>query len=154
MSITKIEQASLSDLNELMAWRMEVLHEVFNIPQDADVSTLRNANLEYYRRAFQEGSHIACFASHDGEKVGCGAICLQEEMPSPDNPPGRCAYLMNIYVRSPFRRLHIGTTIVEWLIDKARSNGIGKIYLETSDAGREMYRHLHFQKMKDLMMLK
>ncbi len=26
-----------------------------------------------------------------------------EELPSPDNPSGKCAYLMNIYVREAFR---------------------------------------------------
>lgn len=154
MSETRIQKAALSDLDELITWRMEVLHDVFDIPRDEDVSALENANLEYYRRALREGGHIACFALYDGEKVGCGAICLQEEMPSPDNPSGSCAYLMNIYVRPPFRRHHIGTAIVEWLIGEARRSGAGKIYLETSDAGRGMYRHLHFHKMKDLMILK
>lgn len=154
MNEIRIESASLPDLDELITWRMEVLHEVFDISQDADVSTLRATNLEYYRHAFQEKSHIACFALYDGVKAGCGAVCLQEEMPSPDNPTGLSAYLMNIYVRPSFRRLHIGSTIVEWLIKEARRNGVGKIYLETSDAGREMYRLLHFEKMKDLMILK
>lgn len=154
MNKIQITQATLSDLDELIAWRMEVLHDVFHIPQDTDVSTLRNANLEYYRRALPVRNHIACFALYGGKKVGCGAVCLQEEMPSPDNPSGKCAYLMNIYVRPTFRRLHIGTTIVEWLIKEAKRNGAGKIYLETSDAGREMYLLLHFEKMKDLMILK
>lgn len=154
MSSIQIRKSSFSDLDELLAWRMEVLHEVFGIPQEADISALENANFEYYRHAFLDGSHIACFALYDGIKIGCGAACLQEEMPSPDNPSGKCAYLMNIYVRPQFRRLHIGTAIVEWLIKEARRNGAGKIYLETSDAGRKMYRRLHFQEMKDLMILK
>lgn len=134
MNKIEIIQATLSDLDELMAWRMEVLHDVFDIPQNTDVSELRNANLEYYRRALPVGSHIACFAMYGGKKVGCRGICLQEEMPSPDNPSGKCAYLMNIYVRPAFRRLHIGTTIVDWLIDEARKKGAEKIYLETSEA--------------------
>lgn len=154
MNRVEIKQASLLELDELMAWRMEVLHEVFDIPQDADVSELRNANLEYYRRALPVGNHIACFALYGGKKVGCGGICLQEEMPSPDNPSGKCAYLMNIYVRTPFRRLHIGTSIVEWLIDEARKKGAEKIYLETSEAGRKMYLRLSFQEMNDMMILK
>jgi Acetyltransferases len=154
MNKIEITQATMSNLDELMAWRMEVLHEVFDIPYNTDVSELRNANLEYYHRALPIGSHIACFALYGGKKVGCGGICLQEEMPSPDNPSGKCAYLMNIYVRPPFRLLHIGTAIVEWLIKDVRRKGADKIYLETSEAGRGMYRHLNFQDMKDLMILK
>ena len=78
---------------------MEVLHCVFSIPADADTAELRQQNIDYYRKALANDSHIACFAEEDGEIVGCGGLCLYDEMPSPDNPTGHCAYLMNIYVR-------------------------------------------------------
>lgn len=151
MNGISIEKAALSELDELMAWRMEVLHEVFGIPADADTSALEQANRECYRYALSRGEHIACFARYDGKRVGCGGICLQQEMPSPDNPTGRCAYLMNIYIRSSYRRLHIGTALVSWLVEQAKRQRAGKIYLETSDAGRAMYRRLRFEEMKDMM---
>ena len=153
MNGISIEKATLSELDELMAWRMEVLHEVFGIPVDADTLTLKQANREYYRYALSRGEHIACFAYYKGQKVGCGGICLQQEMPSPDNPTGRCAYLMNIYTRSSYRRLHIGTALVGWLVEQAKRQRAGKIYLETSDAGCAMYRRLRFEEMKDMMKL-
>lgn len=149
-----IEKAALSELDELMTWRMEVLHEVFGIPADADTSALEQANREYYGYALSRGEHIACFARYDRQRIGCGGICLQQEMPSPDNPTGRCAYLMNIYVRVPYRRLHIGTSIVRWLVEEAKRRNAGKIYLETSDAGRTMYHGLRFEVMKDMMKLR
>ena len=153
MNGISIEKATLSELDELMAWRMEVLHEVFGLPADADTSTLEQANRKYYRYALPRAEHIACFARYDGQRVGCGGICLQQEMPSPDNPTGRCAYLMNIYIRSSYRRLHIGTALVNWLVEQAKRQRAGKIYLETSDAGRAMYRRLQFEEMKDIMKL-
>ena len=80
-----IRQASLDDLDLLIQWRMEVLHCVFSIPADADTAGLRQANIGYYRQALTNGSHIACFAEENGEIVGCGGLCLYDEMPSPDN---------------------------------------------------------------------
>lgn len=153
MNGISIEKATLSELDELMAWRMEVLHEVFGLPADADTSTLEQANREYYRYALPRSEHIACFARYDGQRVGCGGICLQQEMPSPDNPTGRCAYLMNIYIRSSYRRLHIGTALVGWLVEQAKRQRARKIYLETSGPGRAMYRRLRFEEMKDMMKL-
>ncbi|WP_293669873.1 GNAT family N-acetyltransferase [uncultured Parabacteroides sp.] len=153
MNGISIEKATLSELDELMAWRMEVLHEVFGIPADADTLALEQANREYYRYTLSCSEHIACFARYNGQRVGCGGICLQQEMPSPDNPTGRCAYLMNIYIRPPYRRLHIGTALVGWLVEQAKRQNAGKIYLETSDAGRAMYRRLRFEEMKDIMKL-
>ena len=74
-------------------------------------------------------------------------------MPSPDNPSGRCAYLMNIYVRPRFRRRGIGAAIVRRLVAEARNRGIEKTYLETSGSGRNLYRSLGFAEMPDMMIL-
>ncbi len=154
MSEVTIRQVSINELDKLMAWRMEVLGEVFAIPPGTDTSALAQANRDYYVHALPVGEHIACFVEIEGETVGCGGICLQREMPSPDNPTGQCAYLMNIYVRPAYRRQHIGTALVSWLVGKARSLSIGKIYLETSEMGRDMYCHLHFEEMKDMLKLR
>jgi len=130
-----ILEADPADLDLLIRWRMEVLHCVFSIPADADTTELKQANLDYYTKALSDDSHIACFASIDGQTVGCGGVCLYDEMPSPDNPTGHCAY------------------IVRWLVGAALSRGIKKIYLETSEAGRLLYEVLGFSDMKDMMHL-
>ena len=148
-----IRQAGPADLDLLIRWRMEVLHCVFSIPADADTTELRQANLDYYTKALADGSHIACFASIDGQTIGCGGVCLYDEMPSPDNPTGHCAYLMNIYVRPEHRGRGVAKRIVRWLVGAALSRGIKKIYLETSEAGRLLYEVLGFSDMKDMMHL-
>lgn len=158
-----IRQASLDDIRMLMAWRMEVLHCVFALPDDADTASLQRANEEYYRRQLPSGGHIACFArltdaaTADGQQqeqiVGCGGLCLYDEMPSPDNPTGRCAYLMNVYVRAAHRRRGTGQLIVQWLVSEARRRGITKICLETSAAGRQLYEASGFSDMEGMMQL-
>lgn len=154
MNEITIRQVSVDELDKLMEWRMEVLEEVFAIPNGTDTSALEQANRSYYLHALPVGEHIACFVDIDGETVGCGGVCLQQEIPSPDNPTGKCAYLMNIYVSPAYRKQHIGTTIVSWLVEQALELGIVKIYLETSDMGRNMYRHLNFEEMKDMLKLR
>lgn len=149
-----IRKATLAELDTLIAWRMEVLRCVFSIPKETDTAELRNANIEYYKRALTDGTHIACFADLQGEIVGCGGLCLYDEMPSPDNPSGHCAYLMNIYVRPEHQGYGTGKRIVRWLVGAALASGIKKIYLETSEAGRLLYSVLGFIEMKDMMQLK
>ena len=97
-------------------------------------------HLDVYKRQLQNGGHIACFACVDGEAAGCGGICIYEEMPSPDNPCGKCAYLMNIYTRPRFRRQGVGEAVVRWLAGQASQLGISKIYLESSEAGLGLYK--------------
>ncbi len=148
-----VRQADLADLDLLVQWRMEVLQEVFPPSEYVFPASLEEENRNYYRWALPAGKHIACFAYGDGEIVGCGGLCLYQEMPSPDNPGGQCAYLMNIYCRRPARRQGVGETIVRWLVGQAKDRHITKIYLETSRSGRQLYQQIGFSEMPDMMIL-
>lgn len=147
----EIRQATADDIETLMKWRMEVLHEVFSIPESQPTEKLEAENRAYYERALRTGEHIACFAWVEDQIVGCGGICLYQEMPSPDNPDGRCAYLMNIYTRPKVRKQGIGEAIITWLVNRATDLGISKIYLETSKAGKSLYTKMGFAPMPDMM---
>ena len=64
----------------LMHWRREVIENVFDLVPS---KRLMVANRQYYRRHIADGSHIALVAEVDGVGVGCGALCLSDELPSP-----------------------------------------------------------------------
>ena len=145
-----IEVRPLEDINSLMKWRREVIEHVFDL-QPSEV--LMERNLMYYRRHLADGTHLAFEASFNGQKAGCGAICLTEELPSPDNPSGRCAYLMNIYVKEEFRQHGVAHAVVNRLINEARIRDCRKIYLETTPEGRPVYESLGFHDLPDMMKL-
>lgn len=138
----------IKDIPTLMRWRAEVIEHVFGQKPE---QTLLMANRRYYAGHIADGSHYALVAEYDGTECGCGAVCITDELPSPDNPSGRCAYLMNIYVRAPFRNHGIAHSIVSHLVQEAERRGCGKIYLETTDAGRSVYTSLGFRHMPDMM---
>lgn len=147
----EIRQAAPADLDLLMKWRMAVLHEVFALPAGAPTEKLEQANRLYYRTALETGEHIACFACAGDTVIGCGGVCLYREMPSPDNPSGQCAYLMNIYTLPACRHSGAGRAIVTWLRQKARDRGIRKIYLESAAPARGFYKKLGFTDMDGYM---
>ncbi|MDE5555477.1 MAG: GNAT family N-acetyltransferase [Muribaculaceae bacterium] len=138
----------ISDIQTLIDWRAEVIKNVFDV--DAD-SSLIEANRQYYLKHVHDGTHIAVVASCDDVDCGCGGICLTEELPSPDNPSGRCAYLMNIYVREAFRNRGVAHKIVLSLVEEAKKHNCGKIYLETTADGKPVYSSLGFRDMADMM---
>ena len=150
--MSKIIQATVNDLPALVKWRVDVLCEVFRLSPDRDMTELAGANYDYYSRALQSGAHVACFAEESGKVVGCGGICFQEELPSPDNPSGKCAYLMNIYVCPQYRHGGIGEEIVRWLTRKARDLKITKIYLESTDKAKALYSSIGYREMFDYML--
>ena len=145
-----IELVQIYSLPELLKWRREVIREVFGgDPSEA----LMAENESFYHRHISDGSHIAIMAVKEGEEMGCGSLCLSEELPSPDNPTGKCGYLMNIYVREKFRQHGVAHAIVRRLVDVARDKSCGKIYLETTPDGRPVYESLGFHDLPDMMKL-
>ena len=132
----------------LMRWRAEVISHVFGeTPGRRLLVEIR----KYYRSHIPDGSHLAFVAEMDGEECGCGSVCITEELPSPDNPTGRRACLVNIYVRREFRNRGVGRAIVSRLVDEAGKRGCGVIYLETTADGRPLYLSAGFVAMPDAM---
>lgn len=143
-----VEIRRITDVDTLMSWRREVVEAVFGQSPD---NKLLDTDRDYYTRHIADNSHLAVLASSAEEDVGCGGICFQEELPSPDNPTGRCAYLMNIYVRERFRHRGIGESIIRHLVKVAREYGCEKIYLETSDMAEKLYKSIGFMPMKGML---
>lgn len=144
----KLTVRPLTDISRLMTWRREVICAVFGVEPS---EVLLDANRRYYETHVADGSHVAFVADADGVEAGCGAICLTDELPSPDNPSGRCAYLMNIYVRPAFRGHGVATAIVNRLVETARLRGCDKIYLETTASARALYNKTGFKNLPGIM---
>lgn len=141
---------TLNDIDELMQWRAEVLTEVFcTAPSDE----VLKANRAFYERKSPDSPHLAMVAYADGVPAGCGNVCFYSEMPTPDNPSGRCAYLMNIYVKPQFRHNGIAHRLISRLVDVALDLRCGKIYLESTDNTKHLYTTLGFKPMPDMMKL-
>jgi len=153
----ELRRLGLEDLELLLSLRMEVLAHVFAAEKRAMTTEgwerLREQNRSYYRRELPREGHIACLASVGDCIVGCGGLCLYQEMPSPDNSSGVCGYLMNIYTREAFRRQGVAAQVCRWLIDQAEKRGAEKIYLETSVCGKKLYQSLGFVEMQDYLKL-
>ncbi|MCH5228663.1 MAG: GNAT family N-acetyltransferase [Muribaculaceae bacterium] len=145
-----IELRPVEALPQLLKWRREVIENVFDTSPSEQ---LMLENQSFYRRHLADGSHLAFEALCDNEEAGCGSLCLYDELPSPDNPTGRCGYLMNIYVRNKFREKGVGHAIVSRLIDEAKIRNCHKIYLETTPMGRHLYESLGFHDLPDMMKL-
>lgn len=151
VDIKEVDIKEVTDLPSLMKWRREVIENVFG---EEPSSCLMERNKDYYIRHLYDHTHMAFVASYSGEEAGCGALCLSEELPSPDNPTGRCGYLMNIYVREKFREHGIAHALVKRLVDEAKIRNCHKIYLETTDLGRPVYESMGFRDLPDMMKLK
>lgn len=72
-----------SDIDTLMAWRREVIADVFGVTPSRQLLT---ANEKYYAAHISNGSHLAFIVTDNGVDIGCGAICVTDELPRPTTP--------------------------------------------------------------------
>ena len=112
-------------LDLLVSTRIEVLRAANRLDDSADMS----------RVAAQ---------SRADRFAGAGGVSYYRVMPTFHNPSGRCAYIMNMYVRPDYRRRGIATAILDLLVTDARERGAGRIALEATEAGRPLYEKYGF----------
>lgn len=126
---TIIRQATITDINELIRWRMRSLREKFAHHAGINFTKLRQSSLSFYRRALSMESYIGCFADQGYTAVGYGGLCIYRETPTEENPSGCCAYVMNVYTGFSDDAEPVRRSIVDWLVEEAHRRGITKIYM-------------------------
>nr|MCR4745306.1 GNAT family N-acetyltransferase [Lachnospiraceae bacterium] len=152
-----IKKLKAEDIELLLSLRMEVLSNVFSLEKekisDKEWEEIRKENKKYYSEEIKDENHIACALFVSGQLAGCGGVCFYRELPSPDNRSGKCAYIMNVYVRKEYRRQGLAKKICRFLIEKSQKKGAEKIYLESSDMAVKLYKNLGFADMNGYMKL-
>ena len=153
MDVT-FERATLDDIDELVSTRLEVMREVWALAPEEPLDDCAAQTRAYFAEALPTGAHTA-YLLHDGDEfVGCGGVSYYRVMPTCDNPTGRKAYIMNMYVRAPYRRRGLASQLLTLLLEDCTQRGVDFVSLEASDDGRPLYASFGFEKMEDEMLLR
>ena len=144
--------ATMEDIAELMAIRLEMLREVNILSKDYVFTEEFCASSKDY---FLNGQHTTVL-SVDGktnETIGCATLCYLGMMPIFSHPTGKRAHLMNVYTLPDYRGQGIARRMVGMLIEEARRRGVTEISLDATTSGRSLYRKLGFQDSEECMVL-
>ena len=147
------KKATIADIDELVSTRIIVLRTANKLSDDADMSTVEKESYAYYKRALENGEHIAYLVYDNGTFIGAGGVSFYQVMPTYHNPTGKKAYIMNMYTVPEYRRQGIALYTLDLLVKDAKMKGITQISLEATDMGRPLYESYGFVKMSDEMKL-
>lgn len=147
------KKAILDDLEILTETRITVLRAANKLPNDVDMSVVKEESYLYYRDALANDTHVAYLVFDEGEFVGAGGISFFKVMPTFHNPTGQKAYIMNMYTKPEYRRNGIAYKTLDLLIEEAKHREITAISLEATEMGRPLYEKYGFVKMNDEMEL-
>jgi len=147
------KRAMLEDIEELVRTRIIVLRAANKLSDDVDMSLVEQETYEYYKRALENGEHIAYLVYDNGTFIGAGGVSFYQVMPTYHNPSGKKAFIMNMYTAPEYRRQGIAFHTLDLLVKAAKEQGISQIALEATEMGRPLYERYGFVKMEDEMEL-
>jgi GNAT superfamily N-acetyltransferase len=90
------------------------------------------------------GRYVAFMAEAGQSAVGCGGLAFYLRPPYCGNLSGKEVYLMGMYTIPEWRGKGVGTALVEKLLEYARAQGVGKVWLHTEPGARNLYGRAGF----------
>ena len=133
------KKATIADIDELVKTRIIVLRAANKLSDDVDMSVVEKESYAYYKRALENGEHIAYLVYDNGTFIGAGGVSFYQVMPTYHNPTGKKAYIMNMYTAPEYRRQGIAIHTLDLLVKNAKEQGVLQIVLEATDMGRLLY---------------
>ena len=76
--------------------------------------------------------------------MGCGGLAFYVRPPYRGNLSGKEVYLMGMYTTDEWRGKGVGTALLEKLLEYARKQGVGRVWLHTEPGARSLYGRAGF----------
>jgi GNAT superfamily N-acetyltransferase len=146
-----IRRVTMDDVEELVRLRHEMQVELEEQSGGVHPDDIVGAMRDYFTKQLN-GYHFTAFFAVAGERVvGTGAFVIYDTPPSPSNPSGTDAYIMNMYTLPEWRGRDIARKILDRLIEQAYSEGARRVWLRTSPKARPVYESLGFESRDNYM---
>jgi GNAT superfamily N-acetyltransferase len=135
----QVRRASAEDAEALVEMRVALLRAVGNVTSNLDANEIADAIRGYIAQEMPAGMYVAFIAEAGQSAVGCGGLVFYVRPPYCGNLSGKEAYLMGMYTTPEWRGKGVGTALVEKLLEYARAQGVGKVWLHTEPRARSLY---------------
>ncbi len=83
--------------------------------------------------------------------VASGAITIVSLVPTPNDFSPEVAYLHSMYTERGFRGKNFAGRIVRKALEHCKANGIKRVILNASEAGRPIYERIGFSELPEMM---
>jgi N-acetylglutamate synthase-like GNAT family acetyltransferase len=152
-----LREATERDIPRLGVHHRKMFEEILKKKgESTDPSIPKALERAYAKKLKQEltdGSCKAWVIEHKNRIVASGAITIASLVPTPKDLSSSVAYLHSMYTEKGYRNKYFANFIVQRAIRFCRDNGIKRIFLNASEAGRPIYQKLGFCTAPEMMRL-
>jgi GNAT superfamily N-acetyltransferase len=140
----RIRDATSDDLDLVAVLRLAFLAELRSIHSEDLPADLATRTAAFLRRHHDAGTIRTWIAEGADGCLGLVSMLLLEMAPMPDDPRELDGYLINMYVAPSARRDGVGRALLERCMVDARTIGVHRLLLFSTDDGRAMYESAGF----------
>jgi len=149
-----IQEADFEDIPILVKHHRMMFEEIWTLKGlDYDISNLDKIYAEKLQKQLRNNTCKAWLIEDISKIIASGAVSVISMVPVPDDPSDRVAYLHSIYTEKGYRNRGFACRITETAIHYCKSQGIRRMTLNTSDAGRSVYEKAGFEAADNVMRL-
>ncbi|MBW2199680.1 MAG: GNAT family N-acetyltransferase [Deltaproteobacteria bacterium] len=153
----KLQYATIDDVKMLAIHHRKMFEEIWEQKsqkiEKARAQELEAAYSEKIIKQIPEGTCIAWVVKNDNQIVASGAISIVSFVPVPNDTNHNIAYLHSMYTEKGYRHQKCAQKIVDRAIHYCQKNGINRVVLNASDAGKPIYEKLGFVSSPETMRL-
>jgi GNAT superfamily N-acetyltransferase len=121
--------------------------------EGAKAREIKKAYSEKLEKEIPGGSCKAWVVKNGNRLVASGAISIVSYVPVPNDTNHNIAYLHSMYTEKDFRGRKCAQEIIERAIQYCKKNGINRVILNASDAGKPIYEKSGFVSLPETMRL-
>lgn len=152
-----IQDATLDEARILAKHHRKMFQEIWEqqglIIENNRAEELESAYIDKITKQIPEGICKAWVIKKDDEIIASGAITIVSFVPVPSDLGHNIAYLHSMYTEKPHRQKQCARKIIERAIQYCQKNGISRILLNASDAGKPIYEKAGFVSSPETMRL-
>ena len=139
----KIREANEEDIRQLVELRMQLFAEIGELTSSDVIAELREATQSFFADAAKNQART-WVVEVDGVVAATGTLAFFIRPPYIGNLSGREAYLLNMYTVPAHRHSGLASELLCTIMNFARSDGLGKVWLHASEDGRRLYEKAGF----------
>ena len=147
----RLRMATVDDVAIVARHRVAMFRDM-GLVRGAALAPLEAGSARYLAGAIATGEYRGWLAELDGTVVAGAGAFLRPLLPRPGHPDGGTeAYVLNVYTDDAHRRRGLARVLMEVVLDWSRAQGVQRVTLHASDAGRPLYTSFGFSASPEMV---
>jgi predicted GNAT family acetyltransferase len=152
-----LREATERDIPQLGRHHRKMFEEIWEKKgENIHIAVCKEIEEAYEQKLMQEFRSGGCKAwviENKNKIIASGAITIVSFVPTPIDLSYRVAYLHSMYTERGYRNNNFANFIIKMATQDCKANGIKRIILNASEAGRPIYEKIGFCSAREMMRL-